>query len=167
MRKCRAGPCHKDSAMVHAMPCWAGAHSPRLLCHRPVRAFPWRSLLLLLRSPTSPRSLLERPSPQPPSWASQTHWHRRRPSAPGCLWPPLISGICQPPRCPASPLPPHTAARCRAPWSAPAWGWGRGYEGREGKGPPVTPTCSPSLSAKRGLAAFWPLGSGDGGQGQG
>lgn len=131
-------------ALVPGTPKRSTPSHARLLYHLLLQPLPreascfYCALLPALQARWSPRS------PLPPGWAPQTHWHRRRPSAPGCLWPPPISGRCRPPRCPSSPPPPHTAGRCRAPWSAPAWGGGDVRDGRGEGSPPVRATGSPS-----------------------
>lgn len=62
---------------------------------------------------------------EPSHWNSKlpqdTHSHQRQLSMPECQWQLQRSCRCRPPRCPSSPPPRRTGARCKAPWSARAW----------------------------------------------
>lgn len=71
-----------------------------------------------------------------------THLHRRQLSTPGCQWQHQRSCRCRPLRCPSSPPPRCTGARCKAPWSARAW---LGKRRRERRFPGDPAVASPAL----------------------
>lgn len=83
---------------------------------------------------------------EPSHWKSRlpqdTHSHQRQLSMPECQWQLQRSCRCRPPRCPSSPPPQRTGARCKAPWSARAW---LGKRSRQERFPGEPLAASPAL----------------------
>lgn len=84
-----------------------------------------------------------------------THLHRRQPSMPGCQWRHQRSCRCRPLRCPSSPPPRCTGARCKAPWSAHAWLGKQRHEQRFPGGPAVARPALQTLDQGQDGHAGW------------